>query len=488
MISVLYDPLFSVVFRNGQSDRLGLIDLLSQAHQIDELKAHSCTGKLALLRLCMAFLMDAYRPELPEDRTALLEAGSFDRALLMDYVKKCEDQWPCFMLDDEKHPFMQAAYEASLDAKAEKPVCKIMFDRPGGNNHIHLDHRYENQHECDTANALEAMLETYLFCPAGLSGASNVNNMPPVYALIHGRNLFETLVLNMVSEDEIGSIPYGGRETAWTRNEKVIPGNRAIQMSLLKAFTWQPRRLTLCWDGDGLIRRIYLQNGLNFQGNGLWQDPHVLYRETRDGNMVSIKPELGRELWRDAGVLTNRGANTHSTIPIQNLQNNIWPDRPQILDIEMVGMVTSNESILGRVNERLQLPARLFEDEKLASYFYSALEINEQMYRALDKAVKWQYCHPGEKKKKSAIAQQAGEVFLHEMHSVLFDGYVSWLQEDAGVALERYLDAMWGILDESVLKNVIDKTGNDIASIERQNAVRGKVRKAYNIIREGVEG
>ena len=488
MISVLYDPLFTVVCEDGHVDTLGLIDLLTRAHRISELKAHSCTGKVALLRLCMAFLMDAYRPEYPEDRTALLECGCFDKELLLDYVKTCEGNGASFFLDDEKRPFMQAAYDESLDMKAEKPVCKIMFDRPGGNNHVHLDHRYEDQHEIDTAFAFESMLETYLFCPAGLSGASNVNNMPPVYALIHGANLFETLVLNMVSEDELLNIPYGDGEVTWRRNEEIIPGQKATQMSLLKAFTWQPRRLTLHWDEDGWIRRVYLQNGLNFQGNGLWKDPHVLYRQTKDGGMVSIKPELGRELWRDAGVLTNEGSNTRSTIPIQNLRGDIWPDRPQILDIEMIGMITSNESILGRVDERLRLPAKLMDDENLALYFYTALERNEQMYRALDRAVKEQFCHAGDRKKKSLVAQQAGEVFLYEMHSLLFGDYLSWMQEDSGGCLMRFFDAMWKVLDGPVLRNVIEKTGDDIASIKRQNAVRGKVRKEYTIIRKGVEG
>lgn len=485
MISVLYDPLFQAAHEDGHTKWHGLIDLLTNAHDISDLEANSCTGKAALYRLCIAFLSEVYQPQSPEDRADILEAGRFDRQRMLDYVKACEDGGACFLLDDDKNPFMQSAYDESLDAKAEKPVAKLMFDTPSGNNHIHLEHRHEDAHQADTALAFEAMLETYLFCPAGLSGASNVNNTPPVFALLHGGNLFETLVLNMVSVDEIGNIPYGFGEAAWVRGEKVTPGEKTAQMSLMKALTWQPRRVTLRWDEDGQIRRVYLQNGLNFQGNGLWRDPHVIYRRTKDGTLASVKPELGRELWRDAGILLRGGNQVESTVPLMNVAD-VWLDCPGRLDVEMIGLVTNNEAVLGRVHERLRLPTPLFLDEAKAREFQRALEINEEMCREVDKAVKWQFCHPGDKKKRSNVAQQAVEAFLSQMHGVLFGEYLGWLLAETtfGERVERYMDAMWQALDGPVLREIVEQTGSDVTAIKRQNAVRAKVRKAYRAIWE----
>ena len=137
MISVLYAPLFTAIYKDGREEKLGLIDLLTDAHCIAELKANSCTGKVALLRLCIAFLSDVYRLETTDNRADLLEKGCFDRRLLLEYVENCEQDGACFLLDDEKKPFMQAKYDEELDAKAEKPVAKIMFDRPGGKNDHH---------------------------------------------------------------------------------------------------------------------------------------------------------------------------------------------------------------------------------------------------------------------------------------------------------------------------------------------------------------
>lgn len=480
MISVLHSPLFTAVFSDGHTERLGLLKLLGEAHNIESIKANSCTGKLALLRLCIAFLSEVYVLKTLDDRGDLLDAGAFDTALLNAYVKKCEAEGCCFLLDDKKCPFMQAAYDPVLDAKAEKPVAKILFDCPGGNNHIHLDHRYEDDHEADVQAAFEAMLETYLFCPAGLSGASNVNNTPPVYAIVHGRTLFETLVLNMVSSGEIARIPFGAGEAAWRLKEAIIPGTKVAEMSLIRALTWQPRRMTLQWDEDGIVRRVFLQNGLNFQGNGLWRDPHVIFHRNRDGSLSSVKPDLDRALWRDAGNLINNGSNLCSTVPLQNIEQ-LWTDAPAVLDIELTGMTTNNEAILGRVNERLRLPITFFISEDAAQDFRGALDVVEVMARVVDNAVKWQYCHPSDKNKKSVVAQQAVETFLYGMHGILFGSYIDELEAGipAGERHERFFEEMWQVLDEDILGGIVERTGNDVPTLKCQNAVRAKIRKEY---------
>ena len=484
MINILHDQLFTAVELEGETKRLGLLDLLAEAHCFSDLKANSCTGKFALIRLCIAFLVDAYRPQDTYDRGDLLKEGCFDREKLEQYVAGCEAKGACFVLDDARRPFMQTAYDDKLDESAEKPVSKIMFDCPSGNNHIHCDHRHEDEHESDAAAAFVNMLETYLFCPAGLSGASNVNNTPPIYALIHGSNLFETLVLNMVSEDELSNIPFGAGEVAWMRNERINPGEKVVNMSLLKALTWQPRRLTLLWDEDGMVRRVLLQNGLNFQGNMLWKDPHALFRKTKDDSWTTVKPELGREIWRDAGSLVTGGSSTRTTVPFMNI-NQVWDECPSWLDAELIGLVTNQESVLGRVNERLRLPRELFEREELAAEFRNVLNQTETMYRNLIKDVSWQFGHASDKKRRSVVAEQAGEIYLYSMHEVVFGQYLDELLASVP-ALDRithFIDAIWKAVNEA-LAEAVDTTGNDVLTMKRQNAVRAAVRKDYMEIRK----
>ena len=159
MISVLYAPLFTAVYDGGGEKVLGLMDLLADAHLIAELKANSCTGKLALLRFCMAFLSDAYQLDKLYQRADLFDRGCFDKDLLLEYVNRCQQAGACFYLDDGKKPFMQAGYDEALDAKEEKPVAKIMFYRPSRNNHINPEHSSEDEQTVETAYAIQAIQE-----------------------------------------------------------------------------------------------------------------------------------------------------------------------------------------------------------------------------------------------------------------------------------------------------------------------------------------
>ena len=69
---------------------------------------------------------------------------------------------------------------------------------------------------------------------------------------------------------------------------------------------------------------------------------------------------------------------------------------------------------------------------------------------------------------------------------MLFVQYLQWLRENLSFRerARRYFDTMWAVLNEQVLMGVIEKTGDDVPSIKRQNAVRGKIRKEYRSIRE----
>lgn len=106
MINILHAPLFTAVKNDGGIEQLGLLDLLTEAHRFNDLKANSCTGKFALIRLCIAFLADAYRLRDMYDRSDLLESGRFDRDKLEQYVAACEAKGACFLLDGEKKPFI----------------------------------------------------------------------------------------------------------------------------------------------------------------------------------------------------------------------------------------------------------------------------------------------------------------------------------------------------------------------------------------------
>lgn len=213
--SVLKQPVIPVLWPNGDTSAVGIREAFLWAHEIKDIQAETPLERYALLRLMIAFAMDMLHPQNSYERRALLEQGRFSETVFDDYIALCEINGPRFDLFDEEHPFLQSKYDESLDAKAEKPVAAIIHSLPSGNNHIFIDHRNANTHEVSIAKAFQALCASYLFCVSGTAGPSSVNNTPPLYAVIVGGNLFETIVSNMLSVAEAAPLMYGNGNVPW---------------------------------------------------------------------------------------------------------------------------------------------------------------------------------------------------------------------------------------------------------------------------------
>lgn len=480
MISILNDGLFRAEMPDGTRRMVGLRELLEQAHAITDLCGRSATGRLALLRLCVAFLEDVYAPRRTEDRSRLLAEGRFDGRRIDAYIEACESLGRVFLLDDDRHPFMQAAYDPEMDGKAERPAAAVFMDIPSGNAHIHTDHRRMEEVVADAPDALEGMLETYMFCPSGVQGyPSAVNNVNPVYCVVRGRNLFETLVLNMAAAEELADqVPFGEGMVPWRTGAPVLPREAASTVSFLEAFTWQPRRLTLAFDDDGRVRRVYLQQGRNFTGDGRWRDPWAAYRRHRDGTLASLKPELGRQLWRDADkILAGPGI---APVPIANAKK-VWRSIPNgALSVEMTGVIASQASILGVAHETIHIPEALLEDEaspdggSRLDCFRAWFDITEEMYSVLMRTIAGDY--------DQKTAHLVGESFLRRMREAIFGTSLGQLVSQAGPVGEEdgkairaaFGESLWRALKES-LRDVMENSGASVRNIRRQNEIEAKV-------------
>lgn len=473
MISILKDGLFQAKTLHGEMQKVGLGQLLSQAHEFSDISGRTATGRIALLRLCVAFLEDVYQPASLEDRRNLLEAGFFDLDKIEAYIRSCEKNAPRFLLDDEKHPFMQMAFDEEMDGVAEKPASALFVDLPSGNNHIFLEHRPIETIAVDASEAFEGMLETYMFCTAAAQGyPSGVNNSNPVYCIIQGRTLFETLVLNMISEEELpNNIPFGGGLVPWRQEKRIVPKEVAASISFLEALTWQPRRLTLVFDDDQKVHRIYMQQGRNFVGDGRWRDPWVPFRRKKDGGDASVKPELGRGLWRDAGsILSTLGSNSLAPVQIINVRE-IWYDIPNgVVPIEAVGLITNQASILGISRELLRIPEGLLEDEDKAGRFKTWIAIVEEINSVTARIIAGEY--------EREAARLVTETFLQDMREEIFGPSLERLIAASSVdsfdtADKAFGDAVLAALRGN-MRRILEETGTSVQNIKQQNIVEGK--------------
>lgn len=419
--SVMKDPVIPVMLLDGSQAEMGIREIFHRAHEIEDLQCQTPLEQYAVFRLLTAIAMDMFHPERWLDRQALLEEGSFDQSAVDAYISECEKDGSCFELFDPEHPFMQSAYDAGTDEKAIKPVAVLSASLPSGNNHIFLDHRMESVPVMTPSEAFRAMVTLYVFCTAGAQGyPSGVNNTPPVYNVIVGRTLFESIVLNMVSVKEYPEINYGTGTAPWRARTAVTPKKEFAEITLLEGMTWLPRRLCLLRDGDNLIRRVALQQGHNFRGNNLWRDPHVAYRFNKNGEWSSIKPQNGRALWRDVSSLLADSENAHYRPPLTvSRAADVMELSGNPLMIRQVGVITNQASYISWVEDRLSVPEYLLKSDLLSSIIREDTEITESTQGILAQAVNKNFCSDP-KRSVVDLAEQARMRFLTEMHDILF--------------------------------------------------------------------
>ena len=419
--SVMEDSVISVRCLDGTIQEIGLRKALLEANHIQSILSDSPLERFSVLRLLVAMAMDMLHLKTPRDRKALLNAGSFPESAVGDYIALCEKEGPRFDLFDDRHPFMQSAYQEEMDDKAEKPAAALDVTLPSGNNHIFLDHRMASQHTLTPAEAFRSLLVTHLFCTAGAQGyPSGVNNTPPVYYWISGKNLFETIVMNMISEKEYTAVDYGYGEVPWRDGKPVIPKEEFATVSLLEALTWQPRRIHLICGDDGMISQIHLQQGRNFKGNGAWRDPFVAHRRTQKGEFTSVKPQSGRALWRDIGSIVSDRNNLHCIPPLVISQAGKVAPGDNLLHIHQVGLVTSNAAYVEWMDDELSVPAFLFDEQYdiLAMLLRGDVMATETVQDGIARAVN--RCLSSDSKHTGSLAEQARLHFLSRMHDVIF--------------------------------------------------------------------
>lgn len=474
--SVIHDPVIQVKNSCGAIEELGLREIFARAHELEDIVADNPMEKYAVLRLIIAFAMDMLHPEDSYDRQELLSEGKFDMKIFDTYVQECESQGPRFDLFDEEHPFMQSKFTAEEKISERKSVSELFQAIPSGNNHMFFDHRLEDIHIASYSQAFRAMCTLYVFCPPGAQGyPSSVNNTPPVFVIIIGKNLFETIIVNMLSKAELGNIEYGYGSVPWRCGIPVEPKKEYFAVNMLEALTWQPRKVVLIPNDNGYVSFICLQQGKNFKGNSLWTDPHVPYRKKKDDTYASIKPEEGRALWRDISALILNSVSYRYKQPttISSITN-IIEDSDRIINARISGLVIKNNAKFVESSEdSLSLPRFLLEVDYLAELFRDDVEAIESVQQRLYDSVK---TGMSRQKNAASLAAQAQHLFLQLMHDQLFGDVIANMESlrygewsiDAELAHIEWFNELIKSALATTIREVIHRTGGSATELQKQ--------------------
>lgn len=473
--SVLTEPVIPVIMPDGNKKQVGIREALIKAHNIKDIFCNNPLERYAVLRLLISFVMDAFHPKDSYGRKEIFYKGNLDKEELDSYFVKCEKDGPRFDLFSLEHPFLQSKYDEKLDAKAKKSVANIIHFLPSGNNHVFLDHRMENSHQIKFDEAFRTLCASYVFCVSGLAGPSCVNNTPPLYVIVVGNNLFETIVLNMISEAEAKPLNYGVGEVPWRQKRKIIPREQVASVSLLEGMTWQPRRITLIQEpGSNTIQNIYYQAGLDFRGNELWNDPHVPKFRKKDETFGTVKPDLGREVWRDVGTLLYDHDSKHVRQPLSlSCLGNIYDedDLPDWITLRTAGLVTNQAAYTGWGEGELSLPTGLILNQEKADLFRDDIQTVEKLQACIYSCVQRYVDRPrwGSDSGEYAIAIQCRQYFLQKAHDLLFSEVILELNtEIQGMDHVTLFFERIGDIIRDMLSTILRSSGNSTKTLMKQ--------------------
>jgi len=269
--NLLEEKWLPVLWKNGNTNRVGIIEALTQAGRIRQIAASNPMDRVAILRFLLALLY--WCQGNPPDKIP-------DDAFPPDWFEKLHDHKNSFDLLGDGKRFYQ-----DHTAKRTRAITDLIQEIPAGNNFWHFRHSTDKKNGLCPACCSMGLLRLPLFSVSGLSGPgepnlmAGINGVPPVYVVPWGKLLFSTLLANWATCTNIG-------EPSWVK-----PGISQIQdedVPLLTGLTLLPRRVLLhdpvkepamcisCGQKTAVILTCEFQTA-GKKENEKWNDPHVIY-------------------------------------------------------------------------------------------------------------------------------------------------------------------------------------------------------------------
>lgn len=381
---VLTQGWIPVIDLSGQSKQMGIRDVLLQAHELREISDVSPLKEYAIYRFLIVFLMDAVRPEDSFAIDELLEVGKFDEELLDEYISQCRTEGVRFDLFDEQRPFMQAPFCTEWD-KVRKPVSTLDYVVPNGNNHTHFDHRENQAIAFSYGEAMRMILAAQLFCTAGAQGyPSGVNGAPPYYVLIHGKNLFQTLVCSMIGIEQIRD--FDSMPVSWRNERIVVPKEQVTKTSWLYGMQFPARRILLIPDEKTCtVKEVYFSQGLNYTAADNWTDPHVTYRKNKDG-WFPWRPNHEKAIWRNLHDMIGENKSAIVAQYAENLEYRLL-EQSRYVPLTIYGVQTNNANYLTAIRQDFNIPEAMLHDQNCVHHIERDIGWAEEAARALRTAL-----------------------------------------------------------------------------------------------------
>ena len=401
-----------LMLKTNEMKEFGLKDALIKANEIKEIADNSPFVVVSLHRLLLAILHRNFGPKSFNDWKQLWSEGKWDEQILEAYFENWKER---FNLFDEERPFYQYPKVNKKDGKEAdaEPLELLIEEKASGNNKTLFDHSYnskETPRKPYTPNIAARYLiarQSFALLGRGYSYSTMIKGLS-VWAM--GKNLFETLALNLVAYDPSKNKPIVAAEKNengespdkpfWERGKLTQAASDdkdgTLPLGYLDYLTWQSRRIQLIQSEDRTVMGCRLQQNYKLDEGEHLSDPFKVYIKVKGKGFKPLNLNPNKALWRDShaifnqeieenkrGALFNHLAQIYSAVREKAIRGN------QRYELSVYGVTKlSNAKFDSWRQERMPLPLDYLDNQKLLESLKDATGFAEEIGKILQRSMR----------------------------------------------------------------------------------------------------
>lgn len=279
--------------RDGVTTPVSMVEVFADAARISGL-AGSPLEVVAITRFLLAVVHLVETPTSLEAWRGLWQNRADLMSRCAQYVEAQGDVWDLF---HDEHPFGQVPDLG----KTVNPAHLLVYEAARKNNAVFADHSIADAPAPISAAILaRGLIVTNAYAGSSGGGYRSGPLAMRTVAMLSGRSLDETLLLNLLKQDHPPA-PYD-----WKRYGHPV-GLAGSSLDIVRRYLWTARRVRLLPDaGDTAAANTMLAPGDEMPEAERSEDPMVVLRKDAKGTAyVPLRLDAGRALWRSAHVLLN---------------------------------------------------------------------------------------------------------------------------------------------------------------------------------------
>lgn len=268
-LHIYKDPWVTAYMADGSRAQMSIRDCIEQAVNIKKIEVESVRthmDNIAPFVMILILIERAYKPS-SYDKLEMFNSGSFDVQKVDDYIESCERVGISFDVFDAEKPFLQADRLMINESWKKKPVGDMDPAALSGNNTAFFHGRMkvdgtciEKVYDLSKEAFAASLIRNCIFGAAtgGYTSTGLVKGEPPLFVIINGTNLFETVVFSLpyYTSDELAKkdVPLWERDGLEIDGPAIINNGGFGPVTALLQPTSAYRYGTI---NDGRIKNIY---------------------------------------------------------------------------------------------------------------------------------------------------------------------------------------------------------------------------------------